>query len=326
MACVVVHGGAWAIPDSLVEASVKGVQEAADKAWTMLSANGSALAAVEAAIRCLEDNPAFDAGRGAVLNEDGKVEMDAILMDGKDLKCGAVACVSGVPNPVTLARLVMEKTDHVLLVSSGAERLWDEAGFQRVSDESLVTEAAKQEFQQFVKFHKAVDNLFNTQSTDEMPVGSLGHETVGAVAVDNEGNVACGTSTGGITGKRVGRVGDTPIVGAGAYCDNAVGAASTTGHGESIMKVTLARKALWLIEQGKSPTEAAQAALADMHKKVGGCGGIIIVSTDGHTGIHFTTKRMPWAMCSQHQRRHGIEPEELMDSQQSSTETNNLAT
>ena len=310
MACVVVHGGAWAIPDGLVESSVKGVQEAADKAWSVLSANGSALDAVEEAVRCLEDNPTFDAGRGAVLNEDGKVEMDAIIMDGKNLKCGAVACVSGIANPVSLARLVMDKTDHVLLVGAGAERIWDEAGYTRVTDDYLVTEAARQEFQHFMKFDKAVVSLFNTQPVEERPTDTLDHETVGAVVVDAKGDIACATSTGGITGKKVGRVGDTPIVGSGAYCDNSVGAASTTGHGESIMKVTLARKALWLMERGKTPKEAAQEALAEMHMKVSGCGGIIIVNPDGHTGIHFTTKRMPWAVRSRYQRKYGIEPED----------------
>jgi beta-aspartyl-peptidase (threonine type) len=314
MACVVVHGGAWAIPDSLVDASVKGVKLAADTAWTVLSSNGSALTAVEAAVRCLEDNPAFDAGKGSVLNEDGKVEMDAILMDGKDLRCGAVACVSGVPNPITLARLVMEKTDHVMLVGAGAERLWDDAGLERVSDTSLVTEEAKQEFHRFNRFNKAVSTLFNRQLSDnecKVPADGTGHETVGAVAVDSKGNVACATSTGGITGKLVGRVGDTPIIGAGAYCDNNVGAASTTGHGESIMKVTLARKALWLIEQKKSPQEASHEVLTDMLTKVGGCGGIIIVTPEGRIGIHFTTKRMAWALRSEQQRTSGIDPKDL---------------
>ncbi|XP_078469292.1 isoaspartyl peptidase/L-asparaginase-like isoform X5 [Lampetra planeri] len=254
LAVVVVHGGAWAIPDDLAEASMAGVKGAAVRAHELLSrGGGSALDAVEVAVKALEDDAAFDAGlrcrhspslalcHGSVLTEAGEVEMDALMMDGRTLRLGSVSCVQGVANPVSLARAVMEKTEHAMLTAAGAARFAEALGVARVPQRELVTEAARSEWERYRRYRHAVRALFSSERV---------HDTVGAVALDARGDVACATSTGGITNKMPGRVGDSPIVGCGGYADNAVGAVSTTGHGESIMKVTLARLILFHMEAG----------------------------------------------------------------------------
>ncbi|XP_015218628.2 isoaspartyl peptidase/L-asparaginase isoform X2 [Lepisosteus oculatus] len=240
---IVVHGGAWAIPDAMSGASVRGVKAAAWGGFSVLKQGGSCLDAVEQAVRVMEDDPVFDAGHGAVLNADCEVELDAIIMDGETLAAGAVSSIRNISNPVTLARSVMEKTDHVMLTDRGADRFANSLGMPRVSTEALVTEDERRKWEHYQKYAKGVKDLFNSQWVQ-------GHDTVGAVALDCRGNVACATSTGGIRNKMVGRVGDSPIIGSGGYADNFSGAASCTGHGESIMKVTLARLILFHMEQG----------------------------------------------------------------------------
>lgn len=303
---ILIHGGAWAIPDHLVKDSVDGAKDAAKAGYTVLrKETGSALDAVEAAVCCLEDNPAFDAGTGAVLNQAGEVELDAIIMEGKELRTGCVACVQNIKHPVNLARHVMEKTDHVMLVGQGANLFAKEMGIQEVPTSELVTPEAVRYWEEYSKYKVAVKDLFNNRI-----IANEGHDTVGAVAIDRHGNVACATSTGGITGKRVGRVGDSPIIGSGAYCDNTIGAVSTTGHGESIMKVMLARLVLQYIEQGLSTQNAAEKALQFMEKRVGGAGGVIAVNKEGEIGKHFTTERMVWAALCEDQLTYGIEPKD----------------
>lgn len=294
---VIVHGGAYAIPDSIVDASVKGCTRAATEAHKLLKEGRSALDAVEAAVRVLEDDPAFDAGHGSVLNAIGEIEMDAIIMEGRDLKFGAVAGVKSVANPVTLARLVMEKTDHVMLIGEGADKFAREMGIPEVSKEELVSEIARKEWESHSKFSTVVRDCFYTTGNAAATVNGAhcGHDTVGAVALDLSGNVACATSTGGITMKRVGRVGDVPLVGCGGYCDSEVGGASCTGHGESIARVTLARRAVELLRAGVEPQAAVDSALEYMWKRVGGHGGIILVDKEGRIAKGFTTERMAWA-------------------------------
>ncbi|PIK40715.1 putative isoaspartyl peptidase/L-asparaginase-like [Apostichopus japonicus] len=300
---ILIHGGAWAIPDHLVKDSVDGVKTAAKVGYNVLNKeNGTALDAVEAAICSLEDNPAFDAGTGAVLNAAGDVELDAIIMEGKELRAGSIACVQNIKNPVKLARLVMEKTDHVMLVGQGANIFAKEMGVPEVPKTDLVTPEAVKYWEEYSKYKEAVHDLFNNKIK-----GEQGHDTVGAVAIDRQGNMACATSTGGITGKRVGRVGDSPLIGSGGYCDNAVGAASTTGHGESIMKVILARLVLQNIQTGLSTQTAAERALEYMEQRVGGAGGVIAINNKGEIGKHFTTERMPWATISEKTLEYGIE-------------------
>ncbi|XP_034407140.1 isoaspartyl peptidase/L-asparaginase [Cyclopterus lumpus] len=305
-AVMVVHGGAWAIPHDLAEASVDGVKVAACEGFSVLQRGGSALDAVEAAVRALEDNTVFDAGHGAVLNADGEVELDAIIMDGRTLASGAVSSVNNIANPVSLARAVMEKTAHVLLTSRGANLFAESIGMATVPGDTLVTENERKAWRKNKNFATEVMEDFNCQ---------WAHDTVGAVAVDSAGNVACATSTGGIRNKMVGRVGDSSIIGAGGYADNLIGAVSCTGHGESILKVTLARLILSHIEQGKSLADASQLSLQYMGDRVRGAGGAIAVSPSGQWAATFTTERMAWSAVDHDGLWYGLDPNERLKEQ-----------
>ncbi|XP_037637271.1 isoaspartyl peptidase/L-asparaginase isoform X2 [Sebastes umbrosus] len=305
-AVIVVHGGAWAIPDDLAEASVNGVKAAAREGFSVLKRGGSALDAVEATVRALEDNHVFDAGHGAALNADGEVELDAIIMDGRTLASGAVSSVKNIANPVSLARAVMEKTSHVMLTSSGANQFAESIGMATVPTDTLVTEYERREWTKSKTYVTGVMEDFNSQ---------WAHDTVGAVAVDSAGNVACATSTGGIRNKMVGRVGDSPIIGSGGYADNFSGAVSCTGHGESILKVTLARLILSHIEQGKSVADSSQLSLQYMGERVRGAGGAIVVSPSGEWAATFTTERMAWAAVDEDVLWYGLEPKERLKEQ-----------
>ncbi|KAI9535207.1 hypothetical protein NQZ68_002761 [Dissostichus eleginoides] len=284
-AVVVVHGGAWAIPEDLAKASVDGVKAAARQGSSVLKEGGSALDAVEAAVRAMEDNPAFNAGHGAALNADGEVQLDSIIMDGRTLASGAVASVNNIANPVSLARAVMEKTSHVILTCRGANLFAESIGMANVPADELVTEDERKE----------------------------AHDTVGAVAVDSDGNVTCATSTGGLRNKMVGRVGDSPIIGSGGYADNLSGAVSCTGHGESILKVTLARLILSHVEQGKSLADSSQLSLQYMGDRVRGAGGAIAVSPSGQWAATFSTERMAWAAVDQDVLWYGLDPKERLN-------------
>jgi len=308
---LIVHGGAWTIPLDRVVASREGVEEAAREGWKQLMQGGSAVSAVQAAVNTLEDNPVFDAGYGSVLTDTGEVEMDALIMDGKEMKSGAVGAVSCVMNPVDLARHVMENTDHTLLVGKGAERQAILAGLKIVDPTSLVTLEGREEWETYKQYKSAVNSLFSGRNKEETQ--GIGHDTVGCVALDAGGNIACATSTGGITGKMPGRVGDTPIVGAGGYADNQVGGVSTTGHGESITKACLAYTAILDMEQGSSPSEAGQYALKRMMDKVGGAGGIIIINRSGDWCAEFSTQRMAWAAIKMDTVYSGINPKETFE-------------
>jgi beta-aspartyl-peptidase (threonine type) len=290
---IIVHGGAWGIPDRLVEANLNGVEESVRAGWKVLEAGGSALDAVVAAVNVLEDDPSFDAGIGSVLTEDRTVEMDALIMDGADLDAGAVAGLRDVRYPIRLARKVMEETPHVMMTGEGASRVADEFGLERITQEELVTDEAVQEFEEWSE--KAVFG------------DSFGHDTVGAVALDRDGNIAVATSTGGVIGKRVGRVGDVPLIGSGGYADNKVGGVSTTGHGESIMKVTLAKLVLTYMDTGMPVQEASEKALGYMRARVNGPGGLIALDAYGNIGLAFTTKRMVWASIKDGEMKKGIE-------------------
>lgn len=268
----------------------------------------------------------YDCGRGSVLNAAGEVEMDAMVMDGSTLDAGAVAAVPGVLHPVTLARQVMRQSDHVLLVGDGARAFANEMGHPVTPTSELVTAAARAEFEEYSRksYDKPVADLFNkfvsqknihrrqgpyratSQSlllntssahTHFEPVDRPGHDTVGAAAVDRFGVVACATSTGGITMKRPGRVGDSPLIGSGGYADNAIGACSATGHGESLAKYNASYRALSLVPAVNDPTEAINITLDGMLRRVGGRGGLIMVTPDGRVGHGTSTTRMVWASC-----------------------------
>lgn len=314
--CIIVHGGAWTIPQKLTDRSLLGVQRAAAAGYDILCAGGTALDAVQAAVVVLEDDPAFDAGRGSCLNTRGEVEMDSVIIvegpEALSLRAGAVAGVSVVKNPVTLARRVMDDTSHCLLVGGNADAFARESeGIELVGgSEELVTEDARNEWRELNKYSMAVSELFNKAEEGGDVAAEDGHDTVGAVALDSCGRIAAATSTGGITNKMAGRVGDSPIIGSGAYVDIEFGGISTTGHGESIMKTVLAKHALQLVEhRGMSGREAASASLEQMLKKTGGRGGLIFIGPTGEVAHAFSTKRMAWCSRTKEKAESGIDPE-----------------
>ena len=289
---IVIHGGAWDIPDDQVDENLKGIEEAVKKGWETLAEGGSALDAVVAAVNSMEDDPIFDAGIGSVLTEDGKIEMDALIMEGENLGAGAVAGLTDVRYPIKLARLVMEKTPHVLMIGEGARRLAEEFKVERLTQDKLVTENARNELADWLEKKKRG--------------ATFGHETVGAVALDSEGNIAAATSTGGMTGKKVGRVGDVPIIGSGGYADNRVGGVSSTGHGEAILKVNLAKLVLTYVDAGMGIKEAADKALGYMKVRVDGTGGVVALDSEGNVAHAFTTSRMIWASMKDGKLESGI--------------------
>ncbi|XP_060782015.1 isoaspartyl peptidase/L-asparaginase isoform X2 [Neoarius graeffei] len=251
--------------------------------------------AVVEVVTVLENNPLYNAGRGSVLNLKGEVEMDALVMDGQTLACGAVSAVRRLANPVQLARLIMDKTSHVCLMAEGASKFARTMGIPEVPEESLITDYARKRWK---------DNLRPGADPVQCQMDKMG--TVGAVAVDVQGNLACATSTGGIINKMEGRVGDTPCVGAGSYADNHIGAVSATGHGEAILKINLSRLILFHMEQGKSPEEASNMALAYMMERVSGLGGVVVVDPKGTWAACFNSKQMVWAAAQQEQLHYGV--------------------
>lgn len=266
MSSILVHGGAGArADDDDPEAAKEGCLAAARVGKAILDAGGSAVDAVVAAVAALEDNPRFNAGTGSALNALGEVETDASVMRGEDGGAGAVAALKDVLNPIRLARLVMEKTPHVLLAGAGARAFAVEQG---VPLGSLVTPRAQARFEKAAK----------------------GHGTVGAVARDKWGHLAAATSTGGTPGKMPGRIGDSPIIGAGTFADDALGACSCTGTGEAILKATLARKAVDLCLM-VTPNVAAAEAVKQL-ARFGGDGGLILIDPTGRLGFAFDTQRM----------------------------------
>nr|KAF6464003.1 asparaginase and isoaspartyl peptidase 1 [Rousettus aegyptiacus] len=294
---VVVHGGgASNISKDRKERVRQGIIRAATVGYNILQEGGSAVDAVEGAVTVLEDDPEFNAGCGSVLNVNGEVEMDASIMNGKDLSSGAVSAVRCIANPIKLARLVMEKTPHCFLTDQGAAKFAADMGVPEVPEKQLITERN-------IKHLEKEKNEKSAQKTDQQK--DLG--TVGAVALDSEGNVAYATSTGGIVNKMAGRVGDTPCVGSGGYADNHIGAISTTGHGESILKVNLARLALFHIEQGKTVAEAADLSLGYMKSKLKGLGGVILINTAGDWAVKWTSTSMPWAAAKDGKLHSGID-------------------
>lgn len=301
---VVVHGGAWAIPEAAWTKSIEGVKAAACQGYKVLKEGGSAIDAAEASVISLEDCPVFDAGTGAVLTFDEQVELDAIIMDGTTMKAGAVGAIRNIKNPIKVARLVMEKTPHVLLVGEGANKFAAEYDINQVDPDTLVTEYAKEELATYKKYTNTVYSLFNKVN----PVNVSGHDTVGCAVVDKCGHTACATSTGGITAKMPGRVGDTPCVGAGGYADDEVGAVSTTGHGEAIMKACLARHITSVMSTGRDVSKSIQDGLSYMESRIVGFGGAIAVSRKGEVAAHFSTPRMPWAYVREGKLHYGMHP------------------
>jgi L-asparaginase / beta-aspartyl-peptidase len=288
---IIVHGGAGEIEDARRDGCVAGCVAAAAAGWALLERGGAALDAVEAAVRALEDDPQFNAGYGAVLTRAGTIEVDACVMTG-ERQVGAVGAVPWLRHPVTLARRVLEDGEHVLLVGDGALAFAREVGIAAEPGEALVTARARARFERREGAQAA-----------RMRTG----DTVGACAIDAAGRLAAATSTGGIPWKRPGRVGDTPIVGAGTFADAGLGAASATGHGESIMRALVTRVAIERLAAGAAPDAAVRAAVAELVAR-GGSGGLILVAADGTIAWHTSTARMPWAAVVGGTASSGAEP------------------
>jgi L-asparaginase / beta-aspartyl-peptidase len=283
---VLVHGGAGTRVDVDPAPYFEGTRRAAEAGLRVLLQGGSALDAAQAAAVALEDDANFNAGTGAALTSSGEVELDASCMDGTSLRAGAVACVKTVKNPILLARRVCDDTPHVLMCGPGAEAFAREMGVAEIPNALLVTQ---KQLERWRELHAQA--LVEGADSVRKKIG-----TIGAVAVDARGHVAACTSTGGTMYKRPGRVGDTPIIGAGTYADDQEAAASSTGLGEAILKVTMARAACVRVRDGKSPREAAAEAVGLLRERAHGEGGIIVAGPDGRLGWAYNTPRMSRAL------------------------------
>jgi len=283
---IVIHGGAGTIPRAEMtpgrEAEYRaGLDLALDAGYAILERGGSSLDAVTAAVRVLEDNPLFNAGRGAVLNRDGHAELDASIMDGKDLRAGAVAGLRHVRNPIELARRVMDASPHVMLAGTGAEEFALEQGITLVPNSYFITPVRRQQ----------LERLLAGVATPGNELSAFG--TVGAVALDARGNLAAATSTGGLAGKRWGRVGDSPIVGAGTYANNASCAVSATGDGEYFIRSVVAYDVCALVEyRGWDLERAAREVVMNKVKRLGGEGGVIAIDRKGNVAMEFSSQGM----------------------------------
>ena len=287
---LVVHGGAWAMPDDMVDAHKNGVRQALATGWAVLQRGGSALDAVEEAIVILEDDETFDAGRGSFLNRDGKVQLDALVMDGASLRAGGVGCVERLKNPVRAARKILSDSPHVYFVAEGAERFAQEHGITLCKNEDLIIPREVARLQEY--------QSHGSERKPDLFAPAISHDTVGAVALDNKGNIAAGTSTGGTLDKAPGRLGDSSLIGCGCYADNDTAAASTTGWGEPIMKLVLAKWTTDRVGAGHAPEQAASDAIHYLKNRVNGHGGIVVLNRKGDFGVFHNTPRMAWGVRS----------------------------
>lgn len=281
---IVIHGGAGRIVKENMSAEREAeysnkLKEVLETGYKILTEGGTALDAVEAVIKLMEDSPLFNAGKGAVLTEKGVAELDASIMDGKTLSAGAVAGIKHVKSPITLARLVMEKSPHVMMISDGAEEFAKQNGLEMVDNEYFITK------ERWESYQRALQREEERKKTEK-------HGTVGAVALDKEGNIVAGTSTGGMMMKKFGRVGDAPIIGAGTYANNNTCGVSATGSGEYFIRIGVAKDISSMIEyKGMSLKNAAEEVI----KKVGdlgGNGGVICLDKFGNVAMPFNTEGM----------------------------------
>jgi L-asparaginase / beta-aspartyl-peptidase len=305
---LIVHGGAWDIPDDAVEACQTGCHMALTAGWSVLSSGGSALDAIDAAIVVLENDPMFDAGLGSHLNLDGKVECDAIVMDGTTLRAGAAAALQRIRNPIRLARKILETCPHMMLVADGAERYAKANGISLCDNKELISPAEWSAWQQCKKDTHAAEH-------------HRGHEqgTVGAVAIDAHGALFAATSTGGTCCKLPGRIGDSPLIGCGCYADSEAGGVSSTGYGEAIMKVVMAKSAVDRLRGSSESTiagqpsaavrtagpsttgsqssramQVAEQTIAELGRRTGATAGLILLDREGNPGFAFNTPRMAY--------------------------------
>jgi L-asparaginase / beta-aspartyl-peptidase len=336
---LIVHGGAWAIPPEMAADHEAGVAHALQTGYAILEKGGTATDAVEAAVTILEDDPTFDAGRGSFLTADGRVQLDALLMDGHTLRAGGVACVEHLRNPIQAARLVLDKSPHIYFVGSGAEQFAAAHGMPLIDNSELVLDreitrlkdaqsrlAAGQPDQTFsgplanddkspetaVAFPDPSSQNSGWPISAASSAADVGgadldsHDTVGAVALDSHGNLAAGTSTGGTLNKAPGRVGDSSLIGCGCYADNHSAAVSLTGWGEPIMKLVLGKWATDRVAAGVAPELAAQQAISYLFTRLGGHGGIILLGPDGQFGLAHNTPHMAWGLADHHGLRTGL--------------------
>lgn len=302
---LIVHGGAWDIPDDAVEACQTGCQRALTTGWSILTSGASALDAVEAAIVVLENDPVFDAGLGSHLNLDGKVECDAIVMDGATLRAGSAAALQRIRNPIRLARKILETCPHMMLVADGAERYAKANGISLCDNKELITPTEWNAWQRCKKDTHAAEH-------------HRGHEqgTVGAVALDSQGALFAATSTGGTCCKLPGRIGDSPLIGCGCYADSEAGGVSSTGYGEAIMKIVMAKAAVDRLRNSAAPLfreqvssvrtavgtsttggssraiQVAEQTIAELARRTQATAGLILLDREGNPGYAFNTPRM----------------------------------
>jgi len=314
---LLVHGGAWAIPTDAAAAHESGVRKALEAGYGVLTRGGAALDAVEAAVTVLEDDPTFDAGRGSFLTSDGRVQLDALLMDGGRIKAGGVACVERLRNPIQAARLVLEQSPHVYFVGAGAEEFARSHGMPLIDNAEFVLDRERERLKAAQSRHAAglADATFSGLADDKSPETAISrkstasvqgdepaefqsHDTVGAVALDAHGDLAAGTSTGGTLNKTPGRVGDSSLIGCGCYADNMSAAVSLTGWGEPIMKLVLGKWAVDRVAAGSAPELAARDAISYLHRRLGGHGGIILLGPDGRFGMAHNTPAMAWGLAT----------------------------
>jgi beta-aspartyl-peptidase (threonine type) len=333
------------MPDDAVAAHERGIAAALAAGWSALSRGGSAIDAVEAAVTIMEDDDTFDAGRGSFLTRDGRVQLDALLMNGADLRTGGVACVERLRNPIQAARLVLEQSPHVYFVGTGAERFATQHGMRLVDNTELIVPRERDRLMAFQLAEAAGEPDTTFSGTDTPGAPSLAsetwevapptsseaqtaldtevesalpeelriedptlhsHDTVGAVALDQFGNLAAGTSTGGTLSKAPGRVGDSSLIGCGCYADNLSAAVSLTGWGEPIMKLVLGKWAVDRVAAGATPQAAASSAIDYLFTRLGGHGGIILLGPDGQIGIAHNTPRMAWGLATSAGTQLGI--------------------
>jgi beta-aspartyl-peptidase (threonine type) len=289
---LLIHGGAWAMPDDAIAPHEAGIAAALAAGYALLERGASAVDAVEASVAVMEDDETFDAGRGSFLTQDGRVQMDALLMNGENLRTGGVACVERLRNPIHAARLVLDHSPHVYFVGTGAERFARQHGMALCDNMDLVIPREQERLYKA----QAAELAGHRDTTFSGPLDLASHDTVGAVALDINGNIAAGTSTGGTLNKAPGRVGDSSLIGCGCYADNLSAAVSLTGWGEPIMKLVLGKWAVDRVAAGASPQESAQAAIDYLFARLGGHGGIILLSSDGRIGLAHNTPRMAWGL------------------------------
>jgi beta-aspartyl-peptidase (threonine type) len=290
---LMIHGGAGALDnvkdDKTAVRYLESIRRILEHGREILELGGSALQTVEACASLLEDDPVFNAGCGSVLNENGKVEMDAAIMDGRDLSAGAVAAIENIANPIQLARFVMTESEHVMLIAEGAMRFADHCGMERAPENYFYTPDRVEQLKQARLKHKIMLDHDDLEADSE----DQKYGTIGAIARDMNGNLAAATSTGGIVNKRMGRVGDSPIIGAGVFADNETCAVSATGYGEDFMRSVISKTISdFIYMKGMNAVEATQAGIDYLNRKVKGRGGVIVIDHDGNCASGFTTKKM----------------------------------